>query len=472
MKVQITSLLRTSRTVFFIGILFFLPANNTQAIGIPPECESIPVILSTGGAASGLASATTGNNPISANENVLCAPVPRIKIPGLTFTSTSDFESLVERDSQGEITSYYIPFLGEYLSAFYRYSVALASVLCIFLIIISGIQWMFYGESPDNVDAAKTRIQGALTGLLLAVGSYTILYTIDPSLVEFKNLKIDVVQKIDYGALASRMLSLDPNGQAVFIPISDGTHRSTPGPNQPLLEEEVLELVKDTGLNPCIVVGTYKTEARSAYAIGQDENVRRCSVSSRRAFLASGQKYSGETFAPPQGTERTQYDGNECAVQIINNAQFDINNPPDYGLDWRFSKGIGLGQYTIFPSFTYSDEAHRRENSRIPGPNGPEWARHSSAANRWYTVTDLLNADLAFEATLGLMVRCDRRYREAGNNAIAFRNCYGGGSEPLSPTQWDLSDPPDPRFMRNYCQCITDHGSELGLPPDPLCQYY
>ncbi len=471
--------MNTRSCLLFLSISTVFLFTNTSLVAaaiIPTECEKIPATLSLSGAASGAANAALGNNPASANESVLCAPVPRIKIPGLSFTSTTDFEKLVERDAQGKVTAYHIPFLNQYLSAIYRYTIALAGVVCVFMLIFSGIQWTLYGASPDSVDAATERIQHAITGLILIVSSYTILYTIDPRLVEFKALRVEVIQKIDYGQLAGQMIQTQ-NGRITFTPISDGrTHRASPGPDQPLSETEVLDIVKTTGLNPCIAVGIYKTEASSAHAIGDDESVRRCSIRSRRYFLSSGVKYSGERFTPPNGNDPAAYTrSNEettCKVQITNDDEFNLSAPPDYGIDWRFSHGIGLGQYTIFPDYTYPDERHREANQRIQGPNGPEWARYSSSVNRWYTVTDLLNPDIAFEATLGLMVKCHDDYTAAGNNAIEFRNCYGGGDDPLNPAEWDTNDPPEPRFMRNYCQCLTEHGSELGLGSDPLCSYY
>lgn len=197
---RLTIFLYTFIVCFFCALLFPHLAN---ANATPPACENIPTTLSLSGAASGATNAAFGNSPVSANESVLCAPVPRIKIPGLSFTSTTDYETLVERDAQGDIIAYHIPFLGQYLSAIYRYTVALAGVVCVFLLIFSGIQWTLYGASPDSVDAAKERIKNAITGLILITTSYTILYTIDPNLVEFKNLKVQTVEKYPILAIES-----------------------------------------------------------------------------------------------------------------------------------------------------------------------------------------------------------------------------------------------------------------------------
>jgi hypothetical protein len=179
---------------FFLSYFFYIPH---VAAATPPECENIPIQLGVGSAVSGLANAAIGNSPVSANESVLCAPKPRIKIPGLSFTNTADYESLVERDDEGNIVAYSIPFLGQYIAALYQYSIALAGIVCVLILIISGVQWTLYGANPESVDEAKTRIQNALTGLILTVSSYTILYTIDPNLVLFKSLRVGIIEQID-----------------------------------------------------------------------------------------------------------------------------------------------------------------------------------------------------------------------------------------------------------------------------------
>jgi len=101
----------------------------------------------------------------------------------------------------------YVPFLGEYLSAVYKYSVAVASVVAMLVLIVSGIQWMSPGnvvisvltkaggeKQEESVNNAKKRIAGAFTGLILALGSYVILFTINPDLVEFKYLKVPYIK--------------------------------------------------------------------------------------------------------------------------------------------------------------------------------------------------------------------------------------------------------------------------------------
>ena len=70
-------------------------------------------------------------------------------------------------------------------------------MLAIVLIIVAGLQWTVSGGNPEMIKRAQKRISGALIGLALAVGSYTILYTINPELVEFRDLNLLYVTQVD-----------------------------------------------------------------------------------------------------------------------------------------------------------------------------------------------------------------------------------------------------------------------------------
>jgi hypothetical protein len=80
--------------------------------------------------------------------------------------------------------------------------------------------------------------------------------------------------------------------------------------------------------------------------VGQDENVPSPSVPSRIAFINSGQKYSGTNFTPDNGLVGTQTFCNDAAGCL---GKIPKPEDPTLGLDWRFSKGIGLTQITFYP---------------------------------------------------------------------------------------------------------------------------
>jgi len=57
---------------------------------------------------------------------------------------------------------FYIPFLGQYLAAIYRYSVAVASVIAVVILIVAGAQWTLSAGSTERIGSAKKRIAGAI----------------------------------------------------------------------------------------------------------------------------------------------------------------------------------------------------------------------------------------------------------------------------------------------------------------------
>jgi len=115
-------------------------------------------------------------------------PVPLIKIPGLSFSGGKEVE-----DALGKYIV--IPFFGEYLAAIYKYGVVIASIIAVVMIINNGLKWIMSGGTPEKINDAKKRIMQSIVGLLLAVGSYALLFYINPELVKFVNLRIKTVDK-------------------------------------------------------------------------------------------------------------------------------------------------------------------------------------------------------------------------------------------------------------------------------------
>jgi len=77
----------------------------------------------------------------------------------------------------------------DYIKYLYKFLVGIAGILAVFMIMYGGMQWIFSGGNPSKITAAKETIFGAVIGLFLAVGSYTLLRTVNPSLVTL-NLKV------------------------------------------------------------------------------------------------------------------------------------------------------------------------------------------------------------------------------------------------------------------------------------------
>ncbi|MEK7159327.1 MAG: transglycosylase SLT domain-containing protein [Patescibacteria group bacterium] len=87
-----------------------------------------------------------------------------------------------------------IPWLVEYIIAIYRYGLIIAAVFSVIAFMISGLLYLTAGGIPSNITKAKKISFSALTGVILIIFSYLILYTVNPNLVELKPLIIDTMK--------------------------------------------------------------------------------------------------------------------------------------------------------------------------------------------------------------------------------------------------------------------------------------
>ena len=76
--------------------------------------------------------------------------------------------------------------LSTYLSGMLKFLVAGAGVLAILMLILAGTRYVAAGISPSAKGHAKDDMMHAIVGLALVLGSYLILNTINPDLVNFK----------------------------------------------------------------------------------------------------------------------------------------------------------------------------------------------------------------------------------------------------------------------------------------------
>ncbi|KKQ35640.1 MAG: Curculin domain protein (Mannose-binding) lectin [Candidatus Nomurabacteria bacterium GW2011_GWB1_37_5] len=78
--------------------------------------------------------------------------------------------------------------LAKYLSVIFTLMIGIAGILSVIMLIIGGIQYMLT-DIPFNKQQAEDRIKAAIGGLILALGAYVILSTINPKLL---NLGLDI----------------------------------------------------------------------------------------------------------------------------------------------------------------------------------------------------------------------------------------------------------------------------------------
>ena len=115
---------------------------------------------------------------------------PQVEIPG----TAAEFGAV---DKTG---GYAIPgstaSIAKYVRLIYKYAIGIVGILAAVVLMVGGVMWIVAGGSATAIGEAKAWIGASLTGLVIALTSYVILYQINPALVGFKGLNITLVDQI------------------------------------------------------------------------------------------------------------------------------------------------------------------------------------------------------------------------------------------------------------------------------------
>ena len=76
--------------------------------------------------------------------------------------------------------------IGEFIQLIYRYAIIIAGILATIIIILAGIRWTASGGNAERIKSAQKMIGGAISGLLIALLSYTILSALNPATVNLR----------------------------------------------------------------------------------------------------------------------------------------------------------------------------------------------------------------------------------------------------------------------------------------------
>lgn len=78
-----------------------------------------------------------------------------------------------------------------WINYLFVFGLAIVGLVIIGNLVRAGIEWMVGAESPGKISDARSRILSSIVGLIILLGSYVFLRTIDPALVRLKNPQID-----------------------------------------------------------------------------------------------------------------------------------------------------------------------------------------------------------------------------------------------------------------------------------------
>lgn len=100
--------------------------------------------------------------------------------------------------------------LSNYIVQIYEWLVRAAAILAAAMITWGGFQWLSAAGESKRVEEGKKIMHNALIGLVLALGSYTLLWAINPDLVGVGKLDLSLIKPKQQAAVSSTPVSLGP----------------------------------------------------------------------------------------------------------------------------------------------------------------------------------------------------------------------------------------------------------------------
>jgi hypothetical protein len=90
--------------------------------------------------------------------------------------------------------------LKNYISKMYKFGMAITGILGVIVLALGGITWLTSGGNANSIAKAKQYIWGSITGLVLALLSYTILNMVNPDIVNLVTTeKITILNSVEKG---------------------------------------------------------------------------------------------------------------------------------------------------------------------------------------------------------------------------------------------------------------------------------
>ncbi|MFZ5365242.1 MAG: N-acetylmuramoyl-L-alanine amidase [Patescibacteria group bacterium] len=158
---------------------------------------------------------------------------PSVLIPGLDLTDIQ-----VTTTGTGKID---VPWIAQYIVAIYKYSIGLASILAIAMVIIAGFLYLTSAGNPQRIGQAKNFIIGAISGVVILASAYMILNLISPELTRLGAIQIEEIDKeelawqesfkeAEEAAIIPPGMQVDPSSQIATQPAkcTDPTKASKP----------------------------------------------------------------------------------------------------------------------------------------------------------------------------------------------------------------------------------------------------
>jgi hypothetical protein len=126
---------------------------------------------------------------------------PQIPIPGSEFdgsTTTVGTSKTAPNEAGREVTTMYSTLLPRYIKAIYNYGIGIAAFLALAMIVAGGIIWLTSAGASEKISTAKSMISSSIIGLVLLLGTYTLLQIVNPALLSFKPIETEYIGVLQY----------------------------------------------------------------------------------------------------------------------------------------------------------------------------------------------------------------------------------------------------------------------------------
>jgi len=220
--------------------------------------------------------------------------------------------------------------IGDFIQFAYKYGMVVASILAVLMIIVSGIQWTVSGGNTSTIGAAKKRIAGAITGLMLLALAYTILNIINPAMVNLRLPQVWIVKKAEIPSTYCQDIAQPDNGFTQYKSIA----KKPPDQIKKIVEDEkaMEKFMSKSGTKKTTEKGT-GTECGQTYIVGGQDNAcigLKCQKNKacNPATLECEKAYITGVVTPGKGdlvvTDNTDIIENIELVELCNNGDSHI----------------------------------------------------------------------------------------------------------------------------------------------------
>lgn len=170
-----------------------------------------------------------------AQPDKIIAPGMRLNtpIPGLTLDPVVEVDGLVR-----------VNFLAQYIGAAYQYLVGISVIAASIMIVYGGFRYVLGATVPEIAEGKKV-IQDALIGLVLMLGAYTILQTLNSSLVTLKTLELPGVKSESFYLDANGTTGSPDGPNAGAAGMSGGTPPESSGSGQRASQQPPVDIPPD-----------------------------------------------------------------------------------------------------------------------------------------------------------------------------------------------------------------------------------